>query len=190
MRNLPFVVEPRRKPELIRVGNEDIGIFEIERRGYLTVTEKAGFQQVVTNKEGSRVLRDLVKLIAEDQKMSADKAGELVSKVIQAQKLSAKEEKIMEGYTLQLLDVLEVFRRETVHTQMIMATILLISRVDPSWAFEDTAGLDISVIEQLAELFQAEDAKSLEKLSFTEEKAVSPATEEPGKPQPQPEDHS
>lgn len=190
MRNLPFVVEPRRKPEIVRIGNEEFGIFEINRLGYLTVTEKAGFQQVVTNKEGSRVLRDLVNLIAEDQKMPKEKAGELVSKVIQAGKLTAKEEKIMEQYTLQLLDVLEVFRRETVHTQMIMATVLLISRIDSGWTFEDTAALDISVIEQLAELFQAEDAKSLEKLSFAEEKQSSEPAEEPGKPVQQPEGHS
>lgn len=184
MRNLPFVVEPRRKPEVVRIGTEDTGIFEIERRGYLTVTEKASFQQVSTNKEGAQALRTLAKNISEGQKMPLDKANELLMKVLQSAKLTAKEEKVMDQYTLELLEVLEVFRRESIHTQMIMATVLLVSRVDKDWSFDDTVQLDMSMIEALSELYQAEDAKSLSKLSFMEassQKDDAQEQVEPGK---------
>ena len=46
MAPLPFVVEPRRKPIVERVGNEESGVIEIERRGYLTTGEKTFVQQV------------------------------------------------------------------------------------------------------------------------------------------------
>lgn len=182
MRNLPFVVKPKRQPEKISIGNEEVGVFEIERRGYLTVGEKAAYQQVVTNKDGVQAMKSLVAKVAEDEKISVDKASALISKVLRSEELTAKEEKVLDKYTSDFLEMLEVFRRETLHTQLIMATVLLISRVDDQWTVEDTAKLDSIVIEQLSELYQAEEAKSLETLDFMKKEKAEEATPQ-GKPQ-------
>jgi len=185
MRNLPFVVQPKRKPEPVRVGTETSGYFELQRLGYLSVGEKAAYQQVVTNKEGVQVLRALVNKVATEQGMAVDKAHDLISKLLQSQKLTKKEEQTLEIYTQDILEMLEVFSRETVHTQMIMATVLLISRLDPEWTIDDTSKLEPDVIAQLAELFQAEENRSLGNLSFLQTKEEpSQGKEEPQEPQP------
>jgi len=185
MRNLPFVVQPKRKPEPVRVGTETSGYFELQRMGYLSVGEKAAYQQVVTNKEGVQVLRALVNKVATEQGMAVDKAHDLISKLLQSQKLTKKEEQTLETYTQDILEMLEVFSRETVHTQMIMATVLLISRLDPEWTIDDTSKLEPDVIAQLAELFQAEENRSLGNLSFLQTKEEpSQGKEEPQEPQP------
>ena len=38
---LPFVIQPKKNTEIIKIGDEQIGVFEIERKGYLTVAEKS-----------------------------------------------------------------------------------------------------------------------------------------------------
>lgn len=187
MRNLPFVVKPKRAAEKIQIGNEESGIFEIERKGYLTVGEKAAYQQVIVNKDGAKALRDLVETVSKGANIPLDKAADLVGRALQAKKLSAKEEKLLNDYTAQFIDVLEVFKREATHSQLIMATILLVSRVDPEWSFDDTARLDAKIIEDLAVLFQAEEQRSIEELKFDAQEAgelakadsetTSPATE-------------
>ena len=40
-KGLPFIVQPRLKPIIEIVGTEESGQIEIERKGYLTVSEKA-----------------------------------------------------------------------------------------------------------------------------------------------------
>lgn len=167
MRNLPFVVQPRRKPEMVRIGNEETGIFEIERRGYLTVGEKAAYQQVVTNKEGTQALRALIDKVSTDTELSKEKSHQLIAKLLRAEKLSSREEKLLEPFTPDIMSLLEVFQREALHSQLLMASILLMSRVNSDWVFDDTAQLDITVIEQLARLYQAEEAKSMEALDFS-----------------------
>ena len=42
---LPFLVEPKRQPIMERLGNEESGVIELPRRGYLTVAEKSFVQQ-------------------------------------------------------------------------------------------------------------------------------------------------
>lgn len=177
MRHLPFVVQPKRKAELIKIGTEESGVFEIERRGYLTVTEKAAFQQVITSKDSRKAYRDTIESIAKEQKVKIEVVNDAVSNLLQGKKISDKESKMLDPYAEDLLQLIEVFKRETVHSQLVMATILLMSRVDSEWSFEDTAGLDMSIIDALSELYQAEEAKSMEALSFMAE-ATSPATEQ------------
>ena len=46
MGKLPFVVQPRLKAIKERIGSEDAGYIEIERRGYLTSGEKSFVQQI------------------------------------------------------------------------------------------------------------------------------------------------
>lgn len=182
MLNLPFVVQPKRQPELVRIGNDELGIFEIERRGYLTVGEKSAYQQIIKNKEGLTAVRKVIGDIAAAEKISAEQAQVLVTKVLKSDKMTTKETKLAEKYASDFLDLLEVFTQEALHTQLVQASILMMSRVDQNWSFEDTARLDTTVIEQLSTLFMAEEARSREALAFNaDEVAPEEVNQEPGK---------
>ena len=41
MAQLPFIVEPKAKPVQFKIGNDDVGVFEIERRGICLLLRKA-----------------------------------------------------------------------------------------------------------------------------------------------------
>lgn len=187
MRKLPFTVQPRRKPAKVTIGNEDVGMFEIERRGYLSVGEKAAFQQVVTQQEGTDVLRKLIVAISEQEGIKVEKAHELLVKLLQQKKMTAKEEEILAKFNAEILHMLQVFQRDTIHSNMVMATVLMVLRVDSDWTFEDTANLDSVIIEQLAELYNAEDAKSMEELSFMSPKGANPEGKQPKESEPLPQ---
>lgn len=186
MRQLPFVVQPKRTVEKIQIGTSETGIFEIERRGYLTVTEKAAFQQVITSKDSRSAYKQVIDKISSEQNLKVETVNNIVGDLLQGKTLKAKDSNMLDQYAEDLLILLEVFKREATHTQLVMATILLMSRVDSDWSFEDTAALDTSLIEHLAELYQSEESRSMEALSFMQ--PPKPATEgesgevaEPGK---------
>ena len=73
MANLPFVVQPRLKPVMEQVGSDLSGKIEIERRGYVTVSEKA-FVQAATqgNDTQARLFSIVSKVAAETGKSSTD----------------------------------------------------------------------------------------------------------------------
>ena len=185
MPNLPFVVNPRRKPELLRLGNEDVGIIEIERRGYLTTGEKLGYQQIKTNNSGRKALLDLIEAIAKGENTNEEKARALVNKVLDQKKLTKAEEETIEKYGENFLTMFDVFKQEALFTQVMMATILLMSRVDSKITFEDVSALDSLLVEQLAELFEAEEKKSLKNLSFLESEGSKTEAPAGGKSQPE-----
>ena len=58
-KGLPFVVQPKYEPILERVGTDESGIIEIERRKYLTVQEKAIVQGAM---EGDTTMTDMFML--------------------------------------------------------------------------------------------------------------------------------
>ena len=65
-KGLPFVVQPRLKPVIERIGSEESGVFEIERRGYLSVAEKAIAQQASGGDDSVRQLYVLAGRIARE----------------------------------------------------------------------------------------------------------------------------
>ena len=65
-KGLPFVVQPRLQPIVEQVGTEESGIIEIERRGYLSVAEKAIAQQAVGGDDSVRKMYVLGGRIARD----------------------------------------------------------------------------------------------------------------------------
>ena len=59
MANLPFIIQPKSKAINIKIGNEEIGVFEIERRGYLNVAEKSFVEGFTSS---SNTVREIVKV--------------------------------------------------------------------------------------------------------------------------------
>jgi hypothetical protein len=59
MKTLPFVVQPKRKFTKVKIGTEQAGVLEIERRGYLTVSEKAFVDGVMQGTDGIAAIVNL-----------------------------------------------------------------------------------------------------------------------------------
>ena len=73
---LPFVVQPVRKTVVERIGTEETGILEVERKGYLTTGEMAFVQQQASTDDSTEKLLALVQKVALKFKIDTQKAYE------------------------------------------------------------------------------------------------------------------
>jgi hypothetical protein len=188
MARLPFVVEPRRKPIVERIGSEDSGIIEIERRGYLTTGEKTFVQQVQQGDSGSAELITLSRRVARRYALGMDRAYGLVLGVISggaavpgAKELTEEDNALAAEIEVEFADELSTTVRSMATGQfrdeMVFAACMIRYRIDPDFDIGDIASLHPDLIEGLAGLYRDEDAKSLEAFQASEgeapQKAVS-----------------
>ena len=74
---LPFLVEPKRQPIMERLGNEETGVIELPRKGYLTVAEKSFVQQGTSGDSAILAMQRLAAAVAK-------KTGQQMQEVINA----------------------------------------------------------------------------------------------------------
>ncbi len=158
---LPFVVQPRLKPIIETVGTEESGKIEIERRGYLTVGEKA-FAQAVSSSDGS--ISELFTLVQSIAKESGN-PSEVVFKDIQSNEGADYLDPYRERLTEKMLSLSAYEERH----KLVGATALLVSRINSSWTAEDTMELHPDLIQGLYELYEDEEKKSLEAFATEEQ---------------------
>ena len=167
MINLPFVVQPRRTPIVFKVGNEDSGIIEIERKGYLTTGEKAFYQQVQQADNGASVIAGVSRKIARKYSLGMDKAFNLAVTVLSG--ATAKDEtdkalvaSIEDEFAEDLTDVIKGLAANQVREDLVMAACMLRYRVDPNFDIESINKLHPDLIADLAKLYRDEDKRSVE----------------------------
>ena len=168
-KGLPFVVQPRLKPIKEQIGTEESGIIEIERKGYLTVAEKAIVQGAST---GDASLRQMYSLAGRIAREVGRQQGEVAQDVIKSplpEYLEPWNEEIAEC----LMSMVEFQERSSI----IQATALIMCRIDTSWTIEQTMDLHPDLLTELALLYVDEDNKSLDAL----EKGSEPGGAEEGK---------
>lgn len=159
MARLPFIVEPKAKPVQFKIGNDDVGVFEIERRGYLSVAEKS-FVDNFTQSSGT--IRDIVKLsnsIALAFKLAREDAYRTLMSVLSGEVSSKTEKDIADKFQEEIAELTALMADTQAKRALAVATILLKSRVDPEWDLDDTLELEPAIIEQLAELYELEENK-------------------------------
>lgn len=154
IRSLPFVVQPRLKPILEQVGTELSGIIEVERRGYLSVAEKAWVQTLEAEDGTQGRLHRLAIKVGSELNMDPREALDLIS-------TSQMEDPRLEPFHEELMVVLSEMTTFQSRRRIISATCLLVSRVDPEWDVEDTMKLHEDIIEGLDNLYNEEDARSV-----------------------------
>jgi len=154
---LPFVIQPKRKPEKIKIGTEESGIIEILRYGYLTTGEKGAFQQVETNKEGSAKMREVVDIIVKESGRSQKEVLADFTRLGTDKSLP----EYLEAFAVEITEVLKSFDRDSTHTALVKALCLVISRIDAEATLDDLLEFHPDLINALAELFDAEEARSL-----------------------------
>jgi uncharacterized protein YlzI (FlbEa/FlbD family) len=168
MTNLPFVVEPRRKPIKCRIGTEESGVIEVERKGYLSTGEKAFFQQVQQADGSASEVITTSRKIARRHGLGMDRAYNLTISIISGAKrfVEGEEaelvEKIEEEFAEELTKALQSLAMSQTREDMIMATCMLRYRVNPNFDIESINKQHPDLIEGLAQLYRDEDRRSLE----------------------------
>lgn len=163
-RKLPFVVEPRFDPIVERIGNDDIGVLEIRRQGYLTVAEKA-FVQAANQGDGTfAVITSIAHRIAE-------KANVKPMDVLDALQSGDLDPVMFEGSEEELAEIAQMMTVYNEKVGLINATAMIVYRIDPAWTMDDTLELHPSIVAQLSMLCQDEEGKNTEVLAaYHEEK--------------------
>lgn len=162
-KGLPFVVQPRLKPVIERIGSEESGVFEIERRGYLSVAEKAIAQQASGGDDSVRQLYVLAGRIARETGRQQAQVVTDLSEQERPEYLEAYDEEIISA----MVNMVEFNDRLTI----IQATALLICRIDSEWSVEQTMELHPDILADLSRLFIDEDNKSIDALERAQEES-------------------
>lgn len=155
-KGLPFVVRPRFQPIIEQIGSEDSGIIEIERRGYLTVAEKA---MVQSGMENENVIKDIYTLGSaisrETGKPQADVVKDFSVQPL-PDYLSRWEEEITKSF------VAMIAYQERIG--MVQATALIISRIDEKWHIDQTLELHPDLITALSDFYIDEENRCTDSL--------------------------
>lgn len=155
MAKLPFVVEPRLAPIVELVGTDESGKFEIERRGYLNVSEKAFVQAVIAGDDSMAKLHTLAARISREGGVS------------QSQVYSDFGEEMpeyMKPFAEEIAEVMIKMVGYQEKQRMAAATALITSRIDSSWEISDTFGLHPDIIEGLNNLYEEEEKRCTDAL--------------------------
>ena len=162
-KGLPFIVRPRLQPVIERVGTEESGIFEIERRGYLSVAEKAMVQQATQSDSSITDMYALGSRIAVKLKMQQMEVMKDLLKENRPEYLSPWEEEILQN----ILAMLSAQER----TQIIKVTTLIICRINSDWKIEESMDLHPDLVTDICNLYNEEEARSVEALELAAEKS-------------------
>lgn len=167
-KGLPFVVQPKLQPVKEIIGSEYSGQLEVERRGYLTVAEKTIVQNAMNQSPYMKEAFALARKIATAEGLNAAQVFEDLGKDPQPEYLNNHLE-VMTEIMAQMVGHEEKLR-------LIAATTLIITRVNPDWAPEDTVGLHPDLQKGLYDLYKDEEKRSVEAL----EKAAEDAAKQGG----------
>lgn len=186
MAMLPFVVKPRREPIIEQIGNEEAGIIEIERRGYLTTGEKAFVQQVQQFDNGTSEIVTTSRQVARKYGLGMDKAYNLVLALISNSEITEKDKeiaaKIEEEFAEQLTNVVKSLASSQTREELVMAACMIKYRIDMDFEISEISKIHPDLIAELAKLYREEDSKSLEAFKEKEQKEVASVEEAEKKP--------
>lgn len=157
MAKLPFVVAPKAKSKIIQLGNENVGIIEIEKRGYLTVAEKSFVDAVM---QGSDAIAGIVKLankVSRKKKIQVEKAYNIILEIISGGQIEGPAAGISDEYADEIA-VIQAEMVDSIQRKAIAATTVLVqSRINSEWQIEDTLNLQPELISIFADFYDQED---------------------------------
>lgn len=157
-KGLPFVVKPRLKPIIERVGTEESGILEIERRGFLNVAEKAMVQQTSQTDSSITDMYALGSRIASKLRMQHMEVMKDLLRDDRPDYLLPWEEEVLENI------IAMVAAQDRL--QIVKATTLIICRIDSSWTIERSMDLHPDLVLDLNNFYNDEEAKSVDALEI------------------------
>lgn len=185
MKSLPFVVKPKRQFTKVKVGTETTGVVEIERRGYLTVSEKAFVDGVTQGSDGITSVVALATRVGTKTKHTTEEAFSAIMKAVQGDVEDPFAVKIREEYPDEVGSILSEMATAMQQRSVAAATILIRSRIDPEWTVDDTLDQDPELIAAFADFYTQEESGLLPESAESGDSQggndVSPAAEIVGK---------
>jgi len=169
VKRLPFVVSPRLEPIVEVIGSAESGQIEIERKGYLTVAEKAYSSAALAGDESVGAVRRLAFKISR----ATGTDVQIVLRDISAGGL----EDYFTAYREELDLCLGFMAQYQERRAIIAATTLLVYRVDRDWDIDDTLALHPDLRDSLHLLFEEEEQKNTEALEELKDDKVEEGKE-------------
>lgn len=166
MANFPFVVQPRLKPIMEKVGSEEAGYIECKRQGYLTVGEKAGVKQIVKDYDVTNDILTLSKKVARELGVDIQEAYEIVSVSITGQGDHPRAAEVSEKHREEISSLMATMTQSVVFSELAKAFVLILYRVEGAQdiTMDSVSELHPDLITGMAELYDEEEAKTVEKL--------------------------
>ena len=154
-KGLPFVVQPRLEPIVERVGTEESGIIEIQRKGYLTVAEKTMVEQATSDMSDQGELIEAVRRISEGEGISMAEVFEQLQK-------SEGGSSLLQKYAKEIAAASSSANSQQRKVEIVAATALILCRIDSDWTVEQSMDLHPDLLSGLYELYLEEDSRSLD----------------------------
>lgn len=155
-RQLPFVVKPRLAPLKEVIGSDESGKIEIERRGYLSVAEKSFVQGAEASDETSQMIQGLAIRIGGD--LSID-PKEVLTRISSGQIHGE-----MAPYSDEIMVAVSRIAAFADRRKIVVATCMMMSRVDPKWEVEDTMAMHPDLLNSLELFYNEEELQTLDAL--------------------------
>lgn len=168
---LPFVIQPKKNTEIIKIGDEQVGVFEIQRKGYLTVAEKSFVENVTQGSDGISSLVLLANKVATANKTTAEKAYMAITEAMSGNNKSKLAQAVLADYAEELSFATTRMAESMQRRQIAAATILLQTRINHEWSIQDTLELDPMLVQQLTDLYDREEQREAIKTVSKEEEA-------------------
>ena len=157
VKRLPFVVSPRLESIVEEVGSEESGKIEIERKGFLTVAEKAFSGAALAGDDSISALRRLAFRVSRETGKGPEEVMTSISQ--------GAVDDYLAPYMEEVEGVLAMMTQYQERRAIIAATTLLTYRVDSTWTIDDTLALHPDLRDDLHLLFEDEEAKNTEALT-------------------------
>ena len=162
MGKLPFVVAPRANSRIETLGSEISGKIEIERKGYLTVGEKAFMANVNGQDAVLQQVMKLSRLVSKKYKIGQQEAyNEVVSAVTTPDDCKHP---VADHFGKEIGELGSAMLAAEHKKVFMMAYCMLLYRVDDDLSMDDIMDLHEDLVQALADLYIDEENKSTERL--------------------------
>lgn len=162
MGKLPFVVAPKLKSKIETVGSEFSGKVEIERKGYLTVGEKAFMANVNNNDDIVQEVMKLSRNVSKKYDLDQQEAYEQVVLAVTAPKECQYD--IADQYAEEITALATNMMTSEARKVLMKAFCLLVFRVDSELEMDDISDLHEHLVIDLAALYDEEEVESIDRL--------------------------
>ena len=165
MAKFPFVVEPKAKPIIDKLGSDDAGYIEIKRQGYLTVAERSAHQQISSNDESTSMILALTRKVSSKYAIDMEAAYKAVTGALTGRYDSEHSAAVFSDMSDEITGITAALTYADTNQRLIKAYVMLALRIDSDVSYEDMADLHPDLLDALALLFDEEESKSTEKLA-------------------------
>lgn len=164
MAKFPFVVEPRARAIVERIGSDEAGYIEVKRQGFLSVGERSAYQQITSSDNSTAMVLSATRKASGLLALDMEAAYQAVSDALTAKYETKAAKDVAEQMAEDLADITNSLIFAESNQRLVKAFVMCAMRIDDTFQFEDINEMHPDLIEGLANLFDDEFSKSTERL--------------------------